>query len=54
MIAAAHRISPYAVAKGFEDEQGTVAARIHRCRLERCRADLVRTDRTVTAVVARW
>ena len=53
-IARAHHISVRRLHKLFEDEPLTVAATIRRSRLERCRADLMRGDRTVTAVAARW
>lgn len=54
MIAAAHHISVRRLHKLFEDQPQTVAALIRQHRLERCRADLARSDRTVTAVAARW
>ncbi|WP_239152852.1 helix-turn-helix domain-containing protein [Virgisporangium aliadipatigenens] len=53
-IAAAHHISLRRLHRLFEDQPLTVAALIRRRRLERCRADLMRRDRTVTAVAARW
>ncbi|WP_285685934.1 helix-turn-helix domain-containing protein [Actinoplanes sp. NBRC 103695] len=53
-IARAHHISVRRLHKLFESEPLTVAATIRRRRLERCRAELVRGDRTVTAVAARW
>lgn len=54
VIAAAHHISLRRLHKLFEDQPQTVAALIRGRRLERCRADLIRSDRTVTAIAARW
>jgi len=54
MLAAAHHISVRRLHKLFEDQPESVAALIRRRRLERCRADLTQSDRTVTAVAARW
>ncbi|MFD2418403.1 AraC-like ligand-binding domain-containing protein [Amycolatopsis pigmentata] len=53
-IAAAHHISVRRLHKLFEDQPQTVAALIRHRRLERCRSDLLRRDRTVAAVAARW
>ncbi len=53
-VAAAHHISVRRLHKLFEDQALPVAAHIRRRRLERCRADLLRGDRTVAAVAARW
>ncbi|WP_328492490.1 helix-turn-helix domain-containing protein [Streptomyces sp. NBC_00414] len=53
-IATAHHISVRRLHRVFEDQALSVAAHIRRRRLERCRADLVRGDRTVAAVAARW
>jgi AraC-like DNA-binding protein len=53
-IAAAHHISVRRLHRLFEDQPETVAALIRRRRLERCRAELIRSDRTVIAVAARW
>ena len=54
VIAAAHHISVRRLHKLFGNQPQTVAALIRQHRLERCRADLARSDRTVTAVAARW
>jgi AraC-like DNA-binding protein len=54
VLAAAHHISVRRLHKLFEDQPESVAALIRRRRLERCRADLKQSDRTVTAVAARW
>lgn len=54
VLAAAHHISVRRLHRLFEDQPESVAALIRRRRLERCRADLTRSDRTVTAVAARW
>jgi AraC-like DNA-binding protein len=53
-IAVAHHISVRRLHKLFEDQPRTVAALIRRRRLERCHADFLSSDRTVTAVAARW
>jgi AraC-like DNA-binding protein len=54
MLAAAHHISVRRLHRLFEGQPESVSALIRRRRLERCRADLTRSDRTVTAVAARW
>ncbi|RJQ89339.1 helix-turn-helix domain-containing protein [Amycolatopsis panacis] len=53
-IASAHHISVRRLHKLFEDQPLTIAALIRQRRLERCRADLTLSDRTVSAVAARW